>query len=163
MTVVAWLLILQAGFGAAGSGIEFALRPLLVPPEARALDVPGAEELVPGYRVLSPLVRLLEALIWAGLAFNAALLAGAVGLLRRRKWGWYAVVVLHILAAGGLFTVLPTAFGGVLGVAAPGASPFLPWLLSGLAVLPALVLIGFLLLDPVVGQFEAGGEPAPPA
>lgn len=163
VTVVGWLLVIQAGFGVVGGAFELALKPMLVPSEVNLASIPDLDELMPGHRDLPPLVGALGAAIWAGLGFNLALLGAAIGFLRRQKWGWYGVVVVHILAAGGLFMFLPTVFGGVLAVAAPGASPLLPWALSLLAVLPALALIGFLLLDPVVRQFEARREPPPPS
>lgn len=158
LTVVAWLLILQSGSGALSAGLGLALQPLRA--VGTTAEVPGAGEIFPGRDALLPTLRLLETVVRVGFFFHLALLAGAVGLLRRRRWGWYAVVLLHIAGAGGLFAVLPTVFGEVLALAAPGAPPLLTWALAVLAVLPALALIGFLLLDPVLRQF-AGAQATP--
>lgn len=152
LTVVAWLLILQAGSGTFSAGLG-----LLLLPVSGAAAAPGAEEFLPGAHLLGPMLDLLRAAVLVGAVLSLTLLVGAVGLLRRRRWGWYAVVIIHLVGAGGLFALVPTVFGTVLEVAAPGSSPLLPWALSALAVLPALALIGFLLLDPVLRQFEPAG------
>jgi hypothetical protein len=159
LTVFAWLLILQSILGLVSSVLGLLLQGLFVSGNIGP-GLAGAEELVPGYEALPGLVGLLAVMLWAGLAFNGALLVGGFGLLRRGKWGWYTVVVVHILAAGGLFVLLPTAFGGILAMFAPNASPLMPWLLALLAALPALAVVGFLLFGPVVRQFERPAAPA---
>lgn len=154
LTVFGWLLLLQSALGLASGVLGLLARGLLASGGVGA-GVAGAGELVPGFEALPGLVAMLDIALRAGLAFNAAQVAGAVGLLGRRKWGWYVTVIVHILVAGGLFVFLPTVFGSVLTVAAPNESPLMPWVLSLLAVLPALAVVGFLLLTPVVGQFES--------
>lgn len=161
LTVFGWMLLLQSALGLASGVLGLLARGLLSPGDIGA-GVVGAGELVPGYEALPGLVAMLDIALRAGLAVNAAQLAGAVGLLRRRKWGWYVTVIVHVLVAGGLFAFLPTVFGTVLTVAAPNESPVMPWLLSLLAVLPALAVVGFLLLTPVVRQFEAAPAPGKP-
>lgn len=152
LTVLAWLLILQAGSGALSAGLG-----LMLLPASAATAVPGGEKILPGAHLLGPMISLLRAAVGVGAVLSLALLAGAVGLLRRRRWGWYVVIAVSAIGAGGLLAVLPTVFGTVLEMAAPRSSPLLPWALSLLAVLPALALIGFLLLDPVLRQFEPSG------
>lgn len=151
LTGVAVLLGLQAGAGALCAGLGLLLLPA---PAADATVLPGAEEFLPGGQLPGPMTGLLWVAVWVGLVLSLVLLMGAVGLLRRRKWGWYAVTVTQVLGAGGLFAVLPAVFGAFIELAAPGSWPLLPWALSLLAVLPALGVVGFLLLGPVLRQFE---------
>jgi hypothetical protein len=159
LTVFGWLLLLQAAVGLVFGVPSLMFRNILGPGDL-ARDIGGSGQLVPGYEALPGLLGMLEVALWAGLGFNLALLVGAIGLLKRQKWGWYTTVVVHVLVAGGLFIFLPNAFESILAAAAPATSPLVPWLLALLAILPALTVVAFLLLGPVVRQFERPAEPA---
>lgn len=68
-----------------------------------------------GFPLLSDLVRgAIVANLLLAVILVAALIAGGVGLLKRRSWAWYlalAVTVVHLLLFFGLLTLI---FDGLL-------------------------------------------------
>jgi hypothetical protein len=161
LSIGAWLLIVQAGsgvlFGLLSLGMTAGLRPdsilSQIGPLLGGLD-PSA---------LNRLLAQVTMLNWLGIGTNSLLLAGSIGLLLRRKWGWYSVVVLHLIE-----TVAAVVWGSqmlrpVIALLDPSRADQLSLVLAlTVALVPASV-VAILLLKPITNQFErvsaAAGSP----
>lgn len=93
---------------------------------------------------------------------SLVLLAGAIGLLLRKKWGWYTVVVVHVAATAAVFIWVMQLFETLYRVLDPSNARTMALILSILSALAPAVVVVFLLAKPILSQFERGPAPAPP-
>ncbi len=156
LTLFAWLFVVQAGAGLI-SGLLFIpllaafrpenlitqLGPLLINADLAAIDA---------------LYANLRTLNLAQILLNAAVLTGAVGLLRRHRWGWYLTVVLNALQAVAAVAFGPPVLEQVLRLADSARAGRLSWVIAALIALIPVAIVGFLMLKPIVDQFEYGTE-----
>jgi hypothetical protein len=87
---------------------------------------------------------------------SLVLLAGSIGLLLRKKWGWYMVVVVHVAAAAAVFIWVMPMFKNLYSALDPRNAGAMALAMSVLGALAPAVVVAFLLLKPVVSQFERG-------
>lgn len=150
-------MIVQAGYGLLSGVLSLLLAPLYQP--AALLNQLGLLVDRSGLAAIEALMRQSLLLARVQLAGSGLLLVGALGLLARRKWAWFLVTLLHLAAA-----VMAIAWGQpmleqVLIVFDPAAATRMSILLTiALALAPASVIL-FLLLRPVVRQFEPASRP----
>jgi hypothetical protein len=88
---------------------------------------------------------------------SLVLLAGSIGLLLRKKWGWYMVVVVHVAATAAVFIWVMPMFDTLYRMLDPHNASMMAWLLSILSALVPVVVVAFLLMRPIVNQFEKKG------
>jgi hypothetical protein len=88
---------------------------------------------------------------------SLVLLAGSLGLLLRKKWGWYTVVVVHVAAAAAIFIWVMPLFEGMYRVLDPRNAGTMALTMSILGALAPAVVVGFLLMRPILSQFEKIG------
>ena len=148
LTIGAWTLIVQSALVVLFGLLSLTMRSLLVPaslagvpPDMLAFDVEG---LLRGVRVMATVSPFA----------NLVLLAGSIGLLRREKWGWYVVVLVHLASVVLLFIWGMPLMRAMLGVLVPGDT-LLPAL--GMTVLTALAplsVVAYLMLKGITSQFE---------
>lgn len=85
---------------------------------------------------------------------SLVLLAGSIGLLLRKKWGWYMVIVVHVAAAAAVFIWVMPMFKTLYLALDPRSAGTTALMMSILAALAPAVVVAFLLLRPVVSQFQ---------
>lgn len=152
VTIGAWLLIVQAGYGIISGGLSIVLAPLYQPASLISQLGPLLDRA--GTAVIADVMRQSLVAARIQLAASGLLLAGAIGLLGRKKWAWFVVTMLHLATA-----VVAVVWGQpllerVLSVFDPAGATALSILLACcLAFAPAGVVV-LLLLRPVVSQFE---------
>ena len=88
---------------------------------------------------------------------SLGLLAGSIGLLLRKKWGWYTVVVVHVAAAAAVFIWVMPLFENLYRVLDPSNAGTMALLLSILSALAPGVVVAFLLARPILSQFDRKG------
>ncbi len=148
LTLVGWMLLVQAAFACVVGAAELVFRPTLLPVEPMIF----AGEI--GVADISGVLRLAMLFSRFSLLLNAILLAGSIGLLKRQKWGWYMVVLVHMVGIVALFILVPPLFGGLLAIFGTDASGLLPWVFALLLALAPGAMIAFLLFGRVVRQFD---------
>ncbi|MBM3314251.1 hypothetical protein FJY71_00205 [candidate division WOR-3 bacterium] len=100
------------------------------------------------------LMRQAVLLTWVQTGSGLVSLAGAVGLLRRQKWGWYATALLNLGSVFACLFLAPGVLAPVLALLDPVRAVASAWTIAVLlALIPGAVVV-FLLLGPVVRQFE---------
>jgi hypothetical protein len=103
---------------------------------------------------LEQLMRLAVVLTWLQTGLSGAALGGAIGLLRRQKWGWYATVLLNLGSAFACLAWAPGILTPLLGLLDPARASSSAWTISFLLTLIPASVVVFLLLNPVIRQFE---------
>jgi hypothetical protein len=158
LTIGAWLLIVQSG-----SGVLFGLLSLTLVSGFSPDSMLSQLGPMVGSVDTSSISRLLSQatmLNWIGIAANTVLLAGSIGLLLRHKWGWYAVVVLHLAE-----TVAAVVWGSgmlkpVVAMLDPGRANSLSLVMALLIALIPGSIVAILLLKPITRQFEPAASGA---
>jgi len=87
---------------------------------------------------------------------SLVLLAGSIGLLLRKKWGWYMVVVVHVAAAAAVFIWVMPMFKNLYSALDPRNAGAMALAISILGALAPAVVVAFLLMKPILSQFERG-------
>jgi len=154
VTVTAWLLIVQSALAIFSGLVGIVLAPL-ADPEVMLSQLGSSVDRssIAMFETLMRQTALLNRIQTVG---SLALLVGSIGLLRRRKWGWYTVVVVHVVAAAAVFVwVMPMFEGLYRALDARNAGP-MALMMSILGALAPAVVVAFLLLRPVASQFERG-------
>jgi hypothetical protein len=110
-----------------------------------------------------PSIALLGTLMRQGAFLNRiqtvgslVLLAGSIGLLLRKKWGWYTVVIVHVAATAAVFIWVMPIFRTLYLALDPAHAGTMALMLSILSALAPAVVIAFLLAKPILSQFERG-------
>ncbi len=157
LTLVAWMLLVQSALAALAGVAELIIRPTLLPVEPMifAGEVTVAD--------IAEVLRYAVLLSRLSLLLNAVLFVGSIGLLGRQKWGWYTVVLVHVVGIAVLFVLVPPMFGGLIAVFGTGGFGLLPWISALILALAPGAVIAFLLLGGIVRQFDTGsaGSAAP--
>ncbi|MEO0080757.1 MAG: hypothetical protein ABIL25_00485 [candidate division WOR-3 bacterium] len=135
LTAFAWLLIVRSGLSLFSGFLLIPLATLLIGGGVAAQFRPLAA---------------------AGVGHALVVGVGSVGLLRRRRWGWYVVVISQILEVGAAFAFAIPALKPVLMLLDPGRATVASFAIAGLVALVPASIAGFLMLEPVVAQFEQG-------
>ncbi|MEO0086181.1 MAG: hypothetical protein ABIK37_06065 [candidate division WOR-3 bacterium] len=157
VTIGAWFLIVQAGYGLLSGILSLVLAPLYQPRSLLNQLGPFVDR--SGLAVIESISRQSLVLARVQLAASGLLLAGAIGLLARRKWAWFLVTLLHVAAAVMAIVWGQPMLEQLLVVFDPAGATALSVLLSiALALAPASVVV-FLLLQPVLRQFEPASRP----
>ncbi|MFO7650303.1 MAG: hypothetical protein R6X13_03040, partial [bacterium] len=94
VTVAGWLLAVEAAtsllLGIAGRALAGSLSlEMLLGPAAASSGTYNLE-------ALEALVSQVYVATEIQIAANAVVIAGCIGLLLRRKWGWYTVTIMHL-------------------------------------------------------------------
>jgi len=87
---------------------------------------------------------------------SLVLLVGSIGLLLRKKWGWYTVVVVHVAAAAAVFIWVMPMFKNLYSALDPRNAGAMALMMSVLGALAPAVVVVFLLAKPILSQFERG-------
>jgi hypothetical protein len=152
VTVAGWLLAVEAAssllLGIAGRVLagSLSLETLLGPTAVSS----GTYNL----EALEALVSQVYVVADIQIVANAVLIAGCIGLLLRRKWGWYIVTIMHLAqAVAGFILGLPLVRSAVAVVSPENAMTY-GLLITVLICLVPLSVVAFLMLRPVASQFE---------
>lgn len=121
-----------------------------------------------GFELTPVVAEALDAILkqvmvasYVQIAANAAVLVGCIGLLLRRRWGWYLVCILHVAQIVVGFTLGLPLIRATLAVVMPESAMSYGLLITALMSLAPLAVVVFLMLPPVAGQFERpAGRPA---
>jgi hypothetical protein len=154
LTVGAWLLIAQAGLAILGGFFGIALAPLADPGAMVGQLGPYVDQ--SSVAVFETLMRQAASLNRLQTVGSIVLLAGSIGLLLRKKWGWYTVIVVHVAAMAAVFIWVMPMFENLYRALDPHSAGTMALAMSVLAALAPAAVVAFLLLRPVVSQFEAG-------
>lgn len=152
LTVTAWLLIAQSGLAIISGLIGIALAPLADPKVMLSQLGPSFDRSsIVMFETLMRQTAFLNRIQTIG---SLALLVGSIGLLLRKKWGWYIVVVVHIVATAAVFVWVMPMFENLYRTLDPRNAGPMALMMSLLGALAPAVVVAFLLLRPVVRQFE---------
>jgi hypothetical protein len=160
LTVAAWLLIAQSGLTLISGLIGMVLAPIADP--GAMLGQLGSLGDRSSIAMLENLMRQTAFLNRIQTVGSLVLLVGSIGLLLRKKWGWYTVVVVHVAATVAVFVWVMPLFKTLYLTLDPGNAGVMAWLLSILSALAPAVVVAFLLAKPILSQFERGPTPASP-
>jgi len=152
LTVAAWLLIVQSGLTLISGLVGMILAPIADPGAMLGQLGPLADR--SNIALFESLMRQTAFLNRIQTVGSLALLAGSVGLLLRKKWGWYTVVVVHVVAAVAVFIWVMPLFETLYRVLDPSNAGTMALVLSILSALAPAVVVAFLLAKPVISQFE---------
>jgi hypothetical protein len=161
VTVFAWLGIIQAGIGFVGGLLSIPLAAAFRPESL-------VQQLGPmmggtNFSAIDALFAQLRLFNFIQVGANCAICAGAIGLLLRKKWGWYLTIVLNLVQAVASVVLGQPLLQKVLAVLDPTQAERLSYVMAFLIALIPVSIIAFLLAKPVISQFErapAEGEAA---
>lgn len=152
VTIAGWMLAVEAAssllLGIAGRALagSLSLESLLGP----AATSSGTYNLV----ALEALISQVYVATDIQVAANAVVIAGCVGLLLRKKWGWYTVTIMHVAeTVVGFILGLPLVRSAVA-IVSPEHAMTYGLLITVLVCLVPLSVVAFLMLRPVANQFE---------
>ena len=154
LTIGAWLLIAQSALAVIIGLVGIALAPIADP--AAALGQLGPSVDRSSIAMFETLMRQTAFLNRIQTVGSVVLLVGSIGLLLRRKWGWYTVVVVHVAAAAAVFIWVMPMFENLYRALDPGHAGVMALLLSILGALAPAVVVVFLLAKPILSQFQRG-------
>jgi hypothetical protein len=152
LTVAAWLLIAQAGLAVLSGLIGIVLAPVADPGAMLSQLGPFVDR--SSVAVFETLMRQAAFLNRIQTVGSVILLVGSVGLLLRKKWGWYTVVAMHVAATVAVFVWGMPMFGNLYRALDPANAGTMAFVMTVLGALAPAVVVAFLLLRPVVSQFE---------
>jgi hypothetical protein len=155
LTVAAWLLIAQSALAVMTGLIGIVLAPIADPGATLGQLGPLADR--SSIALLNTLMRQGAFLNRIQTVGSLVLLAGSIGLLLRKKWGWYTVVVVHVAVAAAVFIWVMPLFENLYRVLDPSNAGTMAVVLSILSALAPAVVVGFLLAKPILSQFEKKG------
>ena len=152
LTVAAWLLIAQSGLTFISGLIGMVLAPIADPGAMLGQLGPMADR--SSIAMLENLMRQTAFLNRIQTVGSLVLLAGSIGLLRRKKWGWYTVVVVHVAATVAVFIWVLPIFKTLYLTLDPSNAGVMALFLTILTALAPAVVVAFLLAKPILSQFE---------
>jgi hypothetical protein len=152
VTVAAWLLIAQSALAIISGLVGIALAPISDPGAMLSQLGPVIDR--SSIALLGTLMRQAAFLNRIQTVGSLVLLAGSIGLLLRKKWGWYTVVVVHVAAAAAVFIWVMPMFETLYRALDPVHARTMAWFMSLLGALAPAVVVAFLLAKPVVSQFQ---------
>ncbi len=152
VSILSWLLMIQAALG-----IIVGLLSLMTLP---GLEPAGfSEQLAPildqaGSVVLAEVMGQTTLVTRVSIVANLLLLVGSIGLLLRKKWGWFTVVLVHLAGVLVSFIWVMPVLRQVLGLLDPSRAGLLSFVITALLTVVPGVIIAFLMLKPVVSQYQ---------
>ena len=152
LTVGAWILIIQSG-----SGALFGLLSMAVATNFQFDTVLGQlGPLMSGASIaaVGDLTKQILVVNKVQVVANAVLVAGAIGLLKRQKWGWLTVVIVHVAEIVASFIWAMPMMQTVVTLLDPLNAGRLAWLMTGLIAMIPASIVAFLMARPIVSQFE---------
>ena len=155
LTIAAWVLIVQSALAVIVGLLGMVLAPISDPGAMLGQLGPLMDR--SSIAMLDVLMRQTAFLNRIQTIGSLVLLAGAIGLLLRKKWGWYIVVVVHVAATVAVFIWVRPMFETLYRVFDPHNASMMAWLLSILSALAPAVVVAFLLAKPILSQFERKG------
>jgi hypothetical protein len=159
VTVAAWLLIAQSALAILAGLVGIMLAPLADPGAMLGQLGPYVDRSsAAAFGTLMRQAALLNRIQTVG---SLVLLAGSIGLLLRKKWGWYTVIVVHVAAAAVVFIWVMPLLETLYRMLDPHNASMMAWVLSVLSALAPGVVVAFLLLRPVISQFQRQGSRIP--
>lgn len=159
VTLLAWLLIVQSALSLVTSLIGLATAPL-----ADMANLSSQLSVLMDRSAIGQVEELMRLTRTANnyfIIYSAVSLAGAIGLLLRRKWGWYATAIVNVVAALATLvwgTPIVTHIYSMLDPKNGGPYGLLTAIL--LALMP-MTIVGYLMLKPVIIQFERPRNTSP--
>ena len=155
LTVAAWLLIAQSGLTLLSGLVGMVLAPIADPGAMLGQLGPLADR--SSIAMLETLMRQTAFLNRIQTVGSLVLLAGSIGFLLRKKWGWYTVVAVHVVATVAVFIWVMPMFKTLYLALDPSNAGTMALVLSILSALAPAVVVGFLLMRPILSQFEKKG------
>lgn len=153
LTVVAWLFLVQSALGVITGPLAFVALTTFGVPGSADLSSYGALMGDAGVLV-ERLVGQLRSLVWVSISASVLMMAGSVGLLMRRRWGWFAVIGVQLVSVAATFVWGLPALEELLRFVAPAPAGATSLLMTVLLALVPLSVVGFLMLDGIVSQFR---------
>jgi len=160
LTVAAWVLIVQSALTVIVGLLGIVLAPICDP--AAMLGQLGPMVDSSSLAMLNTLMRQTAFLNRIQTVGSLVLLAGSIGLLLRKKWGWYTVVILHVVATVAVFVWVMPLFKTLYLTLDPRNAGMMALFLTILSALAPAVVVAFLLAKPIVSQFGRGQTPVSP-
>jgi ABC-type cobalt transport system substrate-binding protein len=159
LTIAAWLLIVQSGLAVLTGLVGMMTASMADPTSFMGQLGPLMDRR--GIALFDQLLRQLVVANQVQAAANTVLLAGAIGLLLRKKWGWYIVVGVHLAGAAASIIWAGPMLKPLFAIAYGDRAGEMSMLMGVLmAAVPAIV-IAFLMVKGIVSQFEKRSESAP--
>lgn len=155
LTVAAWLLIAQSGLTFITGLFGMLLSPIADP--AAMLGQLGPMIDRSSIAMLGTLIRQTAFLNRIQTVGSLVLLAGSIGLLLRKKWGWYIVIVVHVAATVAVFIWIMPMFRTLYSVLDPAGAGPMSLAMTILGALAPAIVVAFLLMRPILSQFEKKG------
>jgi hypothetical protein len=152
LTVAAWVLIVQSALTVIVGLLGIVLAPISDPAVMIGQLGPMVDR--SSLAMLKTLMRQTAFLNRIQTVGSLVLLAGSIGLLLRKKWGWYTVVIVHVAATVAVFVWVMPLFKTLYLTLDPGNAGVMAWLLSILGALAPAVVVVFFLAKPILRQFE---------
>lgn len=152
LSVFSWLLIIQSGLG-----FLLGLFSLAILKGFRAEDLAVRLGMLVETMDLTRIERFLvhlKGLQFAQIGLNGLVVVGAVGLWKRQKWGWYITTIRFGLEIPAILLGGSVALRPVLRLLSPSQADFLSLVIAFLLALIPASITGFLMLRPIVTQFE---------
>jgi hypothetical protein len=157
LAVAAWLLIAQSGLTLMSGLIGMILAPIADPGAMLGQLGPMVDR--SSLVMLNTLMRQTAFLNRIQTVGSLALLIGSIGLLLRKKWGWYTVVIVHVAATAAVFVWVMPLFKTLYTTLDPGNAGVMALILTILSALAPAVVVAFLLARPILSQFDRKGVP----
>lgn len=158
LSLVAWLTLVQSAVGV-GAGILGTLllsSPGITPYISSLAMLADAPQL----ELFDMMARQLHLLVRLQIPVSILGLIGGVGLLRRRRWGWYSVALLNLGGTLACLFYVPHLLKPLLLLLDAKSGATAAWLCALLLLLVPLGMLIFLFLGPVVRQFDRPTRPA---
>ena len=155
LTIAAWVLIVQSALTIIIGLLGMVLAPISNPGAMLGQLGPLMDR--SSIAMLNVLMRQTAFLNRIQTIGSLVLLVGSIGLLLRKKWGWYIVVVVHVAATVAVFIWVMPMFETLYRVLDPHNASMMAWLLSILSALAPAVVVAFLLAKPIISQFTRKG------
>jgi len=152
LTVAAWVLIVQSVLTIIIGLLGLVLSPIADPGAMLGQLGPMVDR--SSIAMLETLMRQTAFLNRIQTVGSLVLLAGSIGLLLRKKWGWYMVVAVHVAATVAVFIWVMPMFEALYRVLDPRNAGTMALFLTILSALAPAVVAAFLLAKPIISQFE---------
>jgi hypothetical protein len=155
LTIAAWVLIVQSALTIIIGLLGMVLAPISDPGAMLGQLGPLIDR--SNISMLDTMLRQTAFLNRIQTVGSLVLLAGAIGLLLRKKWGWFIVVLVHMAATVAVFVWVMPMFETLYRMLDPHNASMMAWLLTILSALVPAVVVVFLLAKPIISQFEKKG------
>jgi hypothetical protein len=152
LTIFAWLYIVQSALGIATGLIGMASSSLIDPGTFTGQLGPLMDR--SNIRMVNELMRSAVVINQIATAANVVLLLASIGVLLRRKWGWYSFVIFHVASVPATFIWGLPILQKILGMLDPTRAQSFSLLITFLLALIPVLVVGFLLSKGILVQFE---------